>query len=283
MLVKLKFFYIIHPFSTARKVLRASRAKGAFSSLALALAGTLGVGNVFGVCLGIIIGGAGSVFWLFVSAVVSAVLKYSEVVISHDNLLHTGEGAKGGMFYTINAAFSRTGKGMSIIYAASCLLLSLVMGSALQSGTVRETTSEIFNTPPAFVAIFLTFAIAVSILGGVRIISKITAVAIPVTTIIYILLTFCVIIVNRANLAGAISDKVEMVRHTDVIPSFADNAPKLPEIKISVKCDGASFAIIKSPEFAGEVKVPVNYADGKANFAIPAGTFASYALIVIER
>ena len=36
-------------------------------SLCLALAGTLGVGNIVGVAIGIIVGGAGSVFWIFIS------------------------------------------------------------------------------------------------------------------------------------------------------------------------------------------------------------------------
>lgn len=205
MLVKLRFFYIAHPLRTVKKTFRSLRSEGAFSALSLALAGTLGVGNVFGVCLGIIIGGAGSVFWLLVSAVVSAVLKYSEVVLSHDNLLHTSEGSKGSMFITLGSTFSHTGRGMSIIYASSCLLLSLVMGSALQSGTARETMTEIFDTPPIVIAVFMSIAIAASILGGVKIIEKITAIAIPVTTIIYILITSAVIFINRANLPTAIS------------------------------------------------------------------------------
>ena len=204
MLGKLRFFYLIHPFRTAGKAMRSLGGKNALPSLALALAGTLGVGNVFGVCLGIIIGGAGSVFWLFASALISAVLKYSEVVITHDNLLHAHDGSHGGMFYSIAAAFRRTGKGMALVYAASCLLLSLVMGAALQSGTARETMTEIFDTPPAFLGIILVALIFVSIIWGVGTIEKITLFAIPATTIIYITITLGIIAVNFSRIGDAL-------------------------------------------------------------------------------
>ena len=75
-LFRLRAFFVFHP----RKTLACVRAhckgegKSAFSRMSLALAGTLGVGNVTGVAAGILIGGAGSVFWLLVSALFSAPL-----------------------------------------------------------------------------------------------------------------------------------------------------------------------------------------------------------------
>ena len=86
---------------------------------------------------------------------------------------------------------------------------------------------------------------------------------------------------NISNIKGAISDKAEMITHADLIPSFMADAPKMPEVKVSIKCDGATKAILKSPELSSDVEIAVTYEDGKAKFAIPAGTFASYALIVL--
>ena len=91
------------------------------------------------------------------------------------------------------------------------------------------------------------------------------------------------IAINIANVKGCISEEAEMVTHSDIITSFVADAPKLPEIKISVKCDGAKSATLKTPEIKGEVKLDVAYAGGVAEFTIPADVFASYALIVIEK
>ncbi len=89
--------------------------------------------------------------------------------------------------------------------------------------------------------------------------------------------------INIANIKDTISKESEMVAHSDIIPSFAKDAPKLPEIKVSVKCDGAKGATLKSPELAGDVKLDTTYTNGVAEFIIPADIFASYALIVIEK
>ena len=89
--------------------------------------------------------------------------------------------------------------------------------------------------------------------------------------------------VNISNIKGCISEKAEMITHADLIPSFLPDAPKMPQVKVSIKCDGAKSATLKTPELAEDVNIPVSYANGKAEFVIPAGTFASYALIVLEK
>ena len=72
-----------------------------------ALAGTLGVGNIVGVASAIALGGAGAVFWMWVSASLAAILKYGEVVLG---VLHrrarNGENFGGAMYYMKDFFFS---------------------------------------------------------------------------------------------------------------------------------------------------------------------------------
>ena len=49
-----------------RRALGAIKGKSAARALAVALAGTLGVGNIAGVATAIVLGGAGAVFWMWV-------------------------------------------------------------------------------------------------------------------------------------------------------------------------------------------------------------------------
>ena len=203
MLVKLRFFFILHPVRVLGKTVRSVKDIDTAKSVSLALAGTLGVGNVFGVCLGIIIGGAGSVFWLLVSSVFSSVLKYCEVTLSHDRM--GCEGERYGMISALENLGGKKSRYLSYTYAFFCLLLSLFMGSALQSGTVCETVSEIFNTPPVIIGIAFAVFIFISIIGGVKIIEKITLIAIPLSTILYIIITLSVIAVSIDRLPSVIS------------------------------------------------------------------------------
>ena len=198
-LVKLRFFFILHPIRTARRMIGSfggTNDRGsALSALSLALAGTLGVGNITGVAVGIMTGGAGSVFWLFVSSVFSAVLKYSESVLTIDHL-----GSGGGMMFVIRNSFAKNGRWLSGFYAAACVLTALGMGAALQSNTIVETASEAFSFSPILIAAAVCFFVLLGIGGGGERIEKITVILIPLTTIVYIILTSSVILANLSRI-----------------------------------------------------------------------------------
>ena len=209
MLIKLRAFFVLHPLRTFKCLASNLRSKRQIKALTLALAGTLGVGNVFGVCIGLIIGGKGSVFWLFVSSVFASVLKYSEVVLAFDNLSHTRVGAPGGMCHTLYVTMGRRGRLLAHMYAVFCGLMALVMGAGLQAGTLSEAMGDLFSTPPYIVGIIFAIAAFVSIVGGVKIIEKITLVAIPLSTIVYIVITGSIII---GNINGIVPLTLEIIK-----------------------------------------------------------------------
>ncbi len=208
-LIRLRFFFILHPVSTARKTKSALKDRRVVRSLMLALAGTLGVGNVFGVALGIIVGGAGSLFWLFLSIVFSAVLKYCEVVISSDNLYHDRD-AHGGMYYVIRNTEGKHSLGLSRAYAFCVLLLSFLLGASLQSGAVYETVDALLDgrvgiETEIFAGVFALLMLFM-VIGGAAKIEKITEIIIPLTTIIYIIMTLTMIISHIDRLPNVLKE-----------------------------------------------------------------------------
>lgn len=193
LLFRLRFFYIAHPIRTVREIASALRDRDSRRSLALALAGTLGVGNIFGVAAGLMIGGAGCLFWLSVSSVFSMVIKYAETLLAYD--------VKGrrGFSDLLRPPFS-------IIYALLILLLSLFMGSALQSAAVIDVAECGLGLKPVFSAIILLILLLPCLIYGIGKIEKITEIIIPLTTIIYIIMCFCVIFMNFSRLSCVIAE-----------------------------------------------------------------------------
>ena len=126
--IRLKFFHFLHPI----KVLRSfkSERSGGVSSLKammLALAGTLGVGNMVGVASAIALGGFGAVFWMWVSALIAMILKYAEIVLA---MLYRkyDEGGRpyGAAMYYIRACFKgRLGAVLAGILRGSTGILAL--------------------------------------------------------------------------------------------------------------------------------------------------------------
>ena len=204
-LIKLRFFFILHPVSTVARGLRAINDKRARRSFSLALAGTLGVGNVFGVAIGLIIGGAGSLFWMFISMFFAMVLKYAEVVITSDNLYHDRE-THGGIYYVIRATFRCGGRGIAVVYSLAVLGLSLFMGAALQTDAVMESVLLISDIKVGPLAVFILLITFVAIMGGTDKIEKLTNTIIPLTTIVYIFITISIIVVHSDGLGKALAE-----------------------------------------------------------------------------
>ena len=95
-----------------------------FRSVTMALAGTLGVGNIVGVASAIALGGFGAIFWMWISALVAMILKYAEIVlaVSHRRKRQKDILEKenhGGAMYYIKDYFELNGKKkLGVILAA---------------------------------------------------------------------------------------------------------------------------------------------------------------------
>ncbi len=199
-IVRLRAFFIFHPLRTSKTLLASLDSREARSSLTLALAGTLGIGNIVGVAVGISIGGAGSVFWLFVSAIFASALKYAESSLAAD--MHTD--SSDGMMSVLLSSFSRCGHRLSRTYAVSCLLLSLIMGAALQSRGVIGS-AEYFSIPPLAVGMAFTSLVLAVIIFGAERVGTFTSMIIPTATVLYVFLACVTIFSVPSRIPSAIS------------------------------------------------------------------------------
>lgn len=145
----------------APRLLRRKKQKhrecGSARALAVALAGTLGVGNIAGVASAIALGGAGAVFWMWVSALLAMFLKYAEVVLAvrHRRFDSTGR-AHGGAPYYIRKAFrGQTGRVLGAVFAVLCLFCMFTLGGVVQSAAASEALAVTFSVPPALTGALL--------------------------------------------------------------------------------------------------------------------------------
>lgn len=203
LLIKLRFFFLIHPIRTARELITSLADRDSRRAFLLAMAGTLGVGNIFGVAAGIMIGGAGSLFWLFISSFFAMIIKYAETLLVFDRGVRGG-----GMATVIEGVFGRLGRAFSLLYTSLMLLLSLFMGSAMQTSALCDVAGKSLQVSPFFCAGFLVILLTPCLIGGGKKIENITEIVIPLTTIIYIILCFTVIFINFSRLPSVISSVI---------------------------------------------------------------------------
>lgn len=205
---RLGWFHILHPIKTLRLALGGNRKK-AFSALTLALAGTLGVGNIVGVAAALAGGGCGAVFWMWISAFFAMILKYSEIVLSIRHKRYDRDGSPhGSAMYYINDSFSsrgykKTGVFLSASFAAFFVLNALTMGSLLQVGAVTDALRVSISAPEPLTAAILA-AVTVMIVtkgrdGAIRFSERI----VPIMTLCVLLLSAAVLIMRAERLPDA--------------------------------------------------------------------------------
>ena len=206
---KLRFFHFLHPIKII-KALKPENSKSgvsSFGAMSLALAGTLGVGNMVGVASAIALGGFGSIFWMWVSAIVAMVLKYSEIVLAMKHRRFDAEGRPyGAAMYYISDALGkgRLGRAVAAIFASLCIFNAVSMGGMIQVNSAANAINGVFGIPHIIIGVvFCVITIWTAIRGRDGILA-VTERLVPFMTVGFLLLSLAVIFIYPQRAADAL-------------------------------------------------------------------------------
>ncbi len=186
----LKAFPLRHPKRTLRLLFGSERGKGgSFRQMTVALAGTLGVGNITGVGVALSVGGPGAILWMWVGALATMLLKYAEIGLT---LRARGKRNQGAYPYIERALGQRSAS----FFLFLCLLCSFLMGSLLQGNVIAEALNECFSLPKPRIGLALLLITLLLFLGGRRFIERAASILIPILSILYIFFSLRVVFVN---------------------------------------------------------------------------------------
>jgi AGCS family alanine or glycine:cation symporter len=167
-------------------------------TLMMVLAGRIGVGSIAGVALAIHLGGVGSIFWMWIIAIISASNTFSETVLGikykekdYDNIY------KGGPSYYLKNGLNK--RILGSIYAI-LIIFSYVGGFlSIQSNTITKSINQITYVSPILIGIIISIITMFIIFGGIKRIANFSSKIVPFMTIGYILIALYCCITN-ANL-----------------------------------------------------------------------------------
>lgn len=214
------FYLRGRPLTAPRRMLSALRTEGAgakqgespFRAVTLALAGTLGVGNIVGVANAISVGGAGAVLWMWVSALFAMLLKYAEILLAVAHRRQKGDGAFfGGAVYYLEDLLlrlrrPRLSRILPALFSLLLLLNSLSMGCAIQANAVSEAAKGIWGAPQWYVGLLLLLLTLPWLIGGGRLISRLTERLVPLMTLGYVLLSVAALLAGRDRIGAAVEE-----------------------------------------------------------------------------
>ncbi len=168
------------------------------AAISTALGGTVGVGSIIGVGYGIAVGGAGSVFWMWVCSFFGMGLKYAEIKIALGNR-RLGEAHHGGAPFRL----SELGyKRLAVVFCSLCILASFGTGNLTQVGSMNRFLSEMNLSKPVC-ALICVAIIGFAVFGGRRRIASINKFIVPFASAVYLLACLIILILNVDGLPYA--------------------------------------------------------------------------------
>lgn len=165
-----------------------------FQAFAVSIASRVGTGNLAGVATAIAIGGAGSVFWMWLIALLGSASAFVESTLAQLYKVKGENSFKGGPAYYIQKGLGK--RWWAIIFA---VLITITFGLAfnsVQANTITAATKVSFGWNPVVVGIIISIMSLVVIFGGIQRISRFSEIVVPVMAIAYILLALTILALN---------------------------------------------------------------------------------------
>ena len=192
----------------ARKTGKGTGDISPFSALTTALAATIGTGNIVGVATAMVAGGPGALVWMWLSALFGLSSKFSEcmLAIKYREVNEKGE-MSGGPMYTMKKGFKhkKFGAALGWVFALFAVIASFGIGNMTQANSISESLNSTFHISTVLVGVVLTILALVIIVGGIKTISKVSSVVVPLMAIFYVIAGLLVILINIKNVPAGVA------------------------------------------------------------------------------
>ncbi|MEV5982005.1 alanine/glycine:cation symporter family protein [Streptomyces sp. NPDC052114] len=183
-----------------------------FGAFTISAAARVGTGNIAGVATAITLGGAGAVFWMWVMAVIGAASAFVESALAQLYKVRGATGAyRGGPAYYMQRALGK--RWLGVLFAVTITVTFGFVFNAVQSNTITSVATGSLGTGEAewfapLVGLLLAALLGLAVFGGVRRISAVTTVLVPVMAVVYLLLGTAVVLLNIADVPRVLADIV---------------------------------------------------------------------------
>ena len=193
-----------------RSVTEKTTEKGvsSFQALMVSTASRVGTGNIIGVATALCLGGFGSVFWMWVIALIGAASAFVESTLAQIYKKRGKDSCYGGPAYYIEAATKR--KGPAIVFSIFLILTYGFGFNMLASYNLQSTFSSYSFYDKDYTPWIIGFVVAVLVgyclIGGGKRVVSVTSFLVPVMGAIYIATAIVITVINIDTLPDVIGE-----------------------------------------------------------------------------
>lgn len=168
-----------------------------WNALMTALAADIGTGNIVGVATAIAIGGPGALFWMWITALVGMMTKFSEVLLSVHYREKTPAGNwVGGAMYAIKNGLGKNWLWLAFAFAFFGMIACFGIGAMVQANSISVNITKTLAVPGWVTALILFVLAGAVLIGGVKRVGAVAGKLVPVMAVIYIGMCLVIIVMN---------------------------------------------------------------------------------------
>lgn len=197
------FIHIVHIFKSTlfrKNSMAGNDKKGTisqFQALSTALAASMGTGNIVGVAAAISVGGAGAVFWMWVSSLFGTAVAFAENILGVKYKKDIPKTDYGPMAYISKGLGFPA---LAVVYAGVCAAASFGIGNMTQTNAIASAASEM-GISPVLAGLAAAFFCGTIIFRGAKKTAAAAEKIIPVISVLYFAAAVAVIVIFGNNIA----------------------------------------------------------------------------------
>lgn len=173
-----------------------------FQALMVSTASRVGTGNIIGVSTAICMGGFGSVFWMWIIAIIGAASALIESTLAQIYKRRGPDGSFGGPAYYIETALKC--RPLAIVFSVLLIITYGFGFNMLASYNLQSTFSAYGFYNPDYTPWIIGFVVAALVcyclFGGGKRIAKTTEILVPLMGVAYVLIAVIIVLINVTSL-----------------------------------------------------------------------------------
>ncbi len=174
-----------------------------FQALMTSMAATVGTGNIVGVASAIAIGGPGSIFWMWVIAILGIATKYAETVLSvHYREVNALGNHVGGPMYYIRNGLGPDWAWLGGIFALFGMMTGFGIGNGVQCFEISSALALV-GVPRLLTGVVLGLLVFSVIIGGIKRIAQTASVIVPIMCVFYVIASLVILLNNITEIPSA--------------------------------------------------------------------------------
>ncbi len=183
-----------------------------FQALTTALSATVGLGNIAGVAVAVVVGGPGAVFWMIIAALFGMTSKFVECTLGLKYRIIDDRGnVRGGPMQYLHHGLAELGVGpfgkvLAVIFAILCVGGSFGGGNMFQVGQSYGAVAGVlpFELSRSVFGLLMAAAVGVVIIGGIKSIARVADKIVPLMVTLYCGAALYILFVHIGDIPDAL-------------------------------------------------------------------------------